>query len=211
MRLHAATNGLFDVAVAPSLVRWGFIPVQGADLAGGGSAADISLLDGYRVRFGRPLQIDLGGIAKGYAVDRAVAALKRAGVPAGVVNAGGDLRVFGAQPRTIHIRRPDRPNESLPLLEVANAAVATSGAYFASRSYRGGLVSPIVDPVTGESCRDARSVTVIASNCALADALTKVLLLNGGAAASVLRRSCAAAVTITPDGRVCRYGRGQAA
>lgn len=205
-RLYRATGGLFDIAVAPALARWGFIPVQ-SDVAGVGTTADISLLDGCRVRFDRPLQIDLGGIAKGYAVDRAVMALKRAGVPAGTVNAGGDLRVFGATPQVIHIRRPDRPGESLPLLEVLNAGVATSAAYFASRRYRGGPVSPIVNPATGQPSRDAGSVTVVASSCALADALTKVVLLKGPAAASLVRRSRAAALTLAPDGRVCRYGR----
>jgi thiamine biosynthesis lipoprotein len=108
-RLHRESGGLFDITIAPTLARGGWLPrcrPRRADPRA--TAADIEILPGRRVRFRKPLAVDLGGIAKGYAVDRAVSVLRRAGALSGTVNAGGDLRVFGPAANRCSFARPDR-------------------------------------------------------------------------------------------------------
>lgn len=171
--LHAASGGLFDCAAAP-----------GHD----GSLADLELPEEGLVRLRRPLAISLDGIAKGYAVDRAVEALRAAGARAGVVNAGGDLRVFGDEPQVIHVRHPRNPGYLVSIGEVKEAAVATSGRYFGNSS--------LVDPRTGRARQTAWSATVIAQDCTTADALTKPCLLDRRAARSLTTACGARAVLL---------------
>jgi thiamine biosynthesis lipoprotein len=108
-----ASDGLFDITVATTLAALGFLPRHpGLPRASGqGDWRHVELLPGQRVRLARGLRVDLGGIAKGYAVDRAIETLKAAGLSAGRVNAGGDLRVFGALPQRIQVRHPGAPTE----------------------------------------------------------------------------------------------------
>lgn len=200
--LHAATAGLFDIATAPALVRGGWLPGDAAAVAAIGTAADITLLAGHRVRFRRPLLIDLGGIAKGFAVDRAVAALRRHGAASGTVNAGGDLRIFGPLGEPVHVRRPEAPGEFRHLTDFTDSALATSAAYYAARPIGGQLCAPVIDPRNGRPSRQSYSVSVQARTCLLADALCKVVWLAGAdAAAPILRRFRATAWVI--DSRRC--------
>ena len=94
------TDSIFDITMAGQLVKWNYLPSHGARF-GRGNWRDIILEATGHVRFRRPLLIDFGGIAKGFAVDRAVEILKRERVTAGIVNAGGDLRVFGNRRRYV--------------------------------------------------------------------------------------------------------------
>lgn len=167
-QIHAATGGLFDCAVAAGYE---------------GSLADLELLEAGSVRMCRRLVISLDGIAKGYAVDRAVEALRAAGAKAGVVNAGGDLRVFGDEPQVIHVRHPRNPGSLVSVGAVKEAAVATSGRYFGNSS--------LVDPRTRRARGTAWSATVIAHDCTTADALTKPCLLDRRAAPA-LATACGA-------------------
>jgi thiamine biosynthesis lipoprotein len=203
--LHDATGGAFDVTVAPRLQRWGYLPAAAGadeveDLPADQTA--IELRGRFRVRFRRPLRIDLGGIAKGFAVDRAIGALQAAGASAGIVNAGGDLRVFGGAPSPIHVRDPRQPGRALPLLALENAALATSATYFARRRWRRRWVSPLVDPRRGRAVLRAASVSVRADTCMEADALTKVVLLLGRQSAEILRERGATAFVLDRRGRV---------
>jgi thiamine biosynthesis lipoprotein len=142
---HAATAGAFDVTIAPHLQQWGYLPASSdaGDLqATGASQPAIELLARGRVRFLQPLRIDLGGIAKGFAVDRAIDALRAADASWGIVNAGGDLRVFGPAPCAIHVRDPRQPGRAVPLLAIENRALATSAIGSTRRRWRGRRVSP---------------------------------------------------------------------
>ena len=125
-RLSALTDGRFDVTVAPTLVRWGYLPGSPDSTEPTGDWRDIRLGTDGTVRFARPLLIDLGGIAKGYAVDLAIASLRRAGVPQACVNAGGDLRFYGREPRRIGVRDPADPARLRLLPPLLQGAVATS-------------------------------------------------------------------------------------
>ncbi|MBU1222873.1 MAG: FAD:protein FMN transferase [Gammaproteobacteria bacterium] len=195
-----ASGGRFDVSIAPELVRHGYLP-RHADLAQPAPEANwqhIELLPGDRVRLARPLHLDLGGIAKGYAVDCAIRALRDAGMEAGRVNAGGDLRLFGgAEP--IHVRHPHAATHLLPLCQLEDGAVATSATYYSAREVDGREVSPLIDAATRKPCAGGRSVSVLAERCAHADALTKVVYADPAAALAALQRFGAHAVVLDAD------------
>jgi thiamine biosynthesis lipoprotein len=182
--LHEITDGAFDVAVAPVLARAGLLPAHATtDLDPVSSMSNVELLPGHRVRTAAPTSLELGGIAKGHAVDRAVAALRAAGVRAGVVNAGGDWRVFGSNEwQALRVRHPMHPTRILALAHVCDASVATSADYFGDERGR------LVEPHTRELRPFGASITVVAHCCALADALTKVVALAPEASYSVLSR-----------------------
>ncbi|HXV08996.1 MAG TPA: FAD:protein FMN transferase [Burkholderiales bacterium] len=179
-RVARASGGLFDVSVARILVARRLLPApRGARVPDRRACCrDIRLLSGFRVRFDRPLLLDLGGIAKGFAVDRAVQRLRSAGVESALVNAGGDLRCFGAAVQRVHVRDPRAPWRLLPLAELSNGAIATSAAYFTRQRRAGRDVCAQVDPRGGRGV-PAGSVSVAARRCITADAWTKVLLLGG--------------------------------
>ncbi len=200
-KFSLASDGLFDITVAPTLVALGFLP-RHADFpraSGQGDWRHVELYAGRRVRLARRLRIDLGGIAKGYAVDCAIQILKVRGMHAARVNAGGDLRVFGSQVQTIHVRRPCAPRELLPLIQLAEGAVATSASYFSARRHGGQRVSPLIQPRTRTSCPCKCSVSVLAPDCMTADALTKVVHADSQQAAVILPRFQARALILEQE------------
>jgi FAD:protein FMN transferase len=151
-------------------------------------------LDGPRVRTARALAIDLGGIAKGYAVDLAAEIIASHG-GSGTVNAGGDLRFVGDGERTVSLRKPDREGCCMELREIPYPALATTASY--TYSDEGGNLDLISD-----SCPKAGlSITVFAENCALADAMTKVVLnLPSERASRLLSQLECAALVLSADG-----------
>ncbi|HTS20872.1 MAG TPA: FAD:protein FMN transferase [Casimicrobiaceae bacterium] len=164
---------------------------------GGATWRDVEL-DLRGVRFARPLALDFDGIAKGYAVDCAVAALQSHGATAGRVNAGGDLRVFGPEPEPIHVRTGGPQSVVLALAMLADGAVATS-AYGGQRRRRWGRwTTPLIDPRSALPRMSTRTVSVIAADCITADALTKVVALEGAAAAKTLASCGASAAILSP-------------
>ena len=155
------------------------------DVTLGGGAAGLALLPGRRVRLARPLQVDLGGIAKGYCVDRAVHALVRGGAESGLVNAGGDLRAFGPRAFPLHVRHPDDPRRIFSLGEIRDAALATSASYATGHARCAGQLR---DGRSGAPIPPGLSVSVRASSALLADALTKVVAAAGDRAEALLAR-----------------------
>lgn len=198
LALARASGGRFDPTIGGPLVHWGQLPapVDAVDACDPEADwHDVLLLPGRRVRFRRPLWLDLGGIAKGYAVDRAVAALRARGIRSGTVNAGGDLRVFGDTETTVRVRDPAAPGRTLPLLRLRNGAVATSAGYF---SLDNG-VTALVDTGLGRSIVDGRSASVVAPRALWADALTKVVLADAARVRPLLRRLGAEAIVLDAD------------
>jgi thiamine biosynthesis lipoprotein len=183
------TRGPFDITIAGELVRMGYLPRSAGRRADPRACwTDVELLAGHRVRFRRPLHIDLGGIAKGFAVDQAIAQLRAGAADAGLVNAGGDLRVFGTVPWRIHLRDPANPGALIPFADLVSGALATSASYFAHSVWRGRTVSPVVDGLRRRPTITTSSASVAAPTCMLADALTKLLLLQGLRAQGLIRR-----------------------
>jgi thiamine biosynthesis lipoprotein len=204
--MHRISGGLFDVSVAPRLQALGFLPHHGTDRAPDTAArhcfSDVELLEDFHVRFHRSgMALDLGGIAKGYAVDQAINALRRHGAPAGLVNAGGDLRAFGAPGFAVSIRHPVALETPLASGTLCERALATSAHYFADRLVDGSALGPILDPPSGRQAADARSASVLAKSAMVADALTKVLILSPKTALSILEELGAEALLVAKDGQ----------
>lgn len=140
------------------------------------------------------ISLDLGGIAKGYGVDRAVEALRACGVSDGLVNVGGDLYALGTSDDgdawTVGIRDPLAPSRLLASIEASDQAVATSGDYLQYFQYGGRRYHHLLDPRTGEpSAGASHSVTVMADDCLTADAAgTAVFGMSDSRAAVILQR-----------------------
>src|SRR5262249_39699886 len=194
------------VSVAPVLQAMGRLPRHDdgapAALAPGRGAA-IELMAGYTVRLrDASVCIDLGGIAKGYAVDRAVAVLVQRGATEGVVNAGGDLKVFGPRPRAIHLRDPRDPRIVLDKVEIAGGALASSGGR-ADPVHSWRTETPcVVDPRRAAPADTVAGASVIAPSCMVADALTKIVMIRGEAAGALLAELGAAALLVSAEGQV---------
>jgi thiamine biosynthesis lipoprotein len=195
--LASASGGAFDYTVAPLLARWGMLPAP-LKRKQFGSWRDVLLLRGRQVYFLQPLALDLGGIAKGFAVDQAIQTLRKHGVSAAVVNAGGDLRVLGEQPSWIHLRHPACPQVLAEKIQLRNAALATSSPCFTERNWRGRRVSHLVNSARRIAVAGAVSVTVRAQECWLADALTKVVLNAPDLARKLLAKHQAEAFVMKP-------------
>lgn len=173
------SDGLFDVSIAPLLVRWGYLPQpEGVDprTCAARRMEALDIIDDRHVRMHEPMLIDLGGIAKGFAVDCAVDALKAAGAPCGIVNAGGDLRVFGNLEAPVHLRAVDWSGAD-GVIALRNSALASSGNF--DRRHRAGGVerAPHIgadgDPILSDD------LTVVEAPLAVhADALTKIAMAS---------------------------------
>jgi thiamine biosynthesis lipoprotein len=199
LRLARSSGGAFDPCVAPQLESWGYLPHGDGKADAAASWRDVELTADGKVRFLRPLRLDLGGIAKGYAVDLAVQSLQTLERADIIVNAGGDLRVAGAHPQTIHLRHPRMPAAAAHQVSLHNAALATSAAYFSRRCPEGRLVSALVNPRSQEPYVGNRSITVRAADCMTADALTKVTLFAAGSIAARSLSECGAQAFILED------------
>lgn len=138
-----------------------------------------------RVKLLNETHIDLGGIAKGYALDRAYQIAKEVDPDCtGFVEAGGDIRIigpkFGSRPWVVGIRDPDDTNECVGYLYLDSGAVATSGDYERYFTVNGIRYHHILDPQTGYPAQGVKSATVVASTAVTADALSTAAFVLGG-------------------------------
>lgn len=197
-RFHRRSGGLFDIGCGRALVTAGFLPwPDGVSIDRmDGNAGDIEILDGDRVRCHRPVLIDLGGIAKGYAVDSAIEALRRAGVRRALVNAGGDLRVLGEIDEPIHLRAAD--GAIAGSLALADMALATSSNLDRRRSIDGGISVPHRGRWQQPLPID-HAVSIVAPACAIADAMTKIAIADRRLAIEMLDELGGAIVDLPPD------------
>lgn len=165
------------------------------------------------IRFRRTgVRIDLGGIAKGYAVDRGIAVLRARGVERAMVNAGGDTRIIGdrfGRPWMVGIRNPDDGGKVALRLPLEDTAISTSGDYERYFEEDGVRYHHILDPRTGESASKVRSVTIIADTATRSDALTKSVFIMGAEAGIAFINTLpdVDAIAIDPTGKV-HYSRG---
>ncbi|MFZ6758312.1 FAD:protein FMN transferase [Undibacterium sp. Ji50W] len=187
--MHQVSDGLFDIRVARRLVEWEYLPTPAPLFS---STRSSSAAEMYDVSPDGEIEkcsddwLDLGGIAKGYAVDCSIAALQACGVQHACVNAGGDLRVLG-RAQTVLIRDPHHPQSAARQMQLADRAMATSASYFSRKDKADKVLSALVHPLTGKAIVDQHSYTVVAPNCVSADALTKVIATSGDAQHPCLR------------------------
>jgi len=143
------------------------------------------LLDPERrtIRYARDgVRIDLGGIAKGWAVDRCIAMLKERGIANAMVMAGGDTRLLGdrrGRPWNVGVRDPRQRNAVAIVLPLADTAISTSGDYERYFEEDGVRYHHIINPKTGKSATGVRSVTVIAADATTTEGLTKSVFVKG--------------------------------
>ncbi|MFH0838895.1 MAG: FAD:protein FMN transferase [Candidatus Omnitrophota bacterium] len=191
------SNGAFDITVLPLLELWGFgnkkvitIPTDSeiqSTLHFIGSDKIILDEDNQAISFlHNSMKIDLGGIAKGYIVDKAAEVLKRHGVQNGLVDAGGDLYCFGGNTKNLRwrigLQHPRNKDKIIARLELKDKAIATSGDYERFIMLEGRRFSHILNPKTGYPVEDIpMSVTIIAGDCMSADALATTVFVLGPA------------------------------
>ncbi|MEH2490859.1 FAD:protein FMN transferase [Bradyrhizobium sp. AZCC 2230] len=170
--LYEATDGLFDCVVGYEAIERGLLPSLGLERVECGTFSAVEFVSDRTIRLSARIAIDFGGIAKGFAVDRAIAVLRSYDVREALVNAGGDMRVMGEAPQPVFIRCPGDERHLVQAGLLRNAAIATSAA---SATLRKGKAS------TGSlaSASDRAAYSVIAPTCLLADAMTKVLVQLG--------------------------------
>jgi len=128
------------------------------------------------------VKVDLGGIAKGYAVDKCIELLKKADVSHAFVQAGGDSRLLGDKRGrlwSIGIQHPRQKNKVLTQLPAENVAISTSGDYERFFIHNDERIHHIIDPSTGRSSKQSISVTVIANDSITADALSTSVFVLG--------------------------------
>ncbi len=193
-----ATGGAFDPALGRLINLWGFGPATRTNAPGESEIADamensgwhcISLTNNVLKKIKSGVELNLGAVAKGYGVDRVSEEIERAGITNYMVEIGGEVRASGCNaskvPWRIGVDRPikgNSPGENLlAVLNISNAAVATSGDY---RNYQydeqGVAYTHIIDPGSGRPAKvPAVSVTVAASTCLEADALATALFVMG--------------------------------
>jgi thiamine biosynthesis lipoprotein len=167
----------------------------------------------HTVRFEHPgMRIDLGGIGKGYAVDRGIDILKARGIDRALVTAGGDSRIIGdrmGRPWLVAVRHPDDPNKVVTRIPLSDSAVSTSGDYERYFDEGGVRYHHIIDPRTGHSASKVRSATILAPTATQTDGMSKTAFVLGPEKALEIinRMPEYDAVFVLPDGRVL-YSNG---
>jgi thiamine biosynthesis lipoprotein len=204
--LNRRSRGAFDVAIAPLLQSAGLLPPTAGGLAAHADPAPpdaIEMLAGHRIRFRHAAtRIDLGGIAKGFAVDRALDVLRAHRVTAALVDAGGDLAAFGPTAWPIRLRDPRDPRETIGEIDVGNEALASTGARFDPFDSPFVVSTAVFDPRAREPASLIAGASVRAPSAMLADALTKVVMVAGEAASALLEHFGAAALMVCRDGDI---------
>ncbi len=160
------------------------------------------------VKFTQPaVRIDLGGIAKGHAVDRCIELLQKRGIQHALVSAGGDSRIIGdrfGQPWVIGLQHPDRKNEVFQRIPLIDAALSTSGDYERYFDEDGVRYHHIIDPHSGRSASLVRSATIIGPDATTTDGLSKTAFVLGPEKALQIynRLPGIDAILVSPDGHV---------
>jgi thiamine biosynthesis lipoprotein len=167
----------------------------------------------HSVRFAQEgMRIDLGGIAKGYAVDRCIGILQARGVEHAVVTAGGDTRIIGdrfGRPWIVGIRHPDDSSKVIMRMPLVDTAMSTSGDYEHYFDENGQRYHHIIDPRTGHSASKVRSATILGPTAVQTDGLSKTAFVLGAdkALEIIQRLPDFDAIFVRPDGKVL-YTKG---
>ena len=216
LEISKMTNGAFDATVGPVIRQWDFkkekLPEPGAlkealkkvDYMAIG--LDVNNSTAY---LSRPeMSFDTGGIAKGFAADRAIGILKALGIEAALVSVSGDIKAYGTKPDgtvwRVGIRDPrsEDPNEFIASVDLNNEAISTSGDYERFFIRDGKRYHHILDPKTGYPAYGSMSVSVIAGSATLTDGLsTGIFVLGPQKGLAVLEAGGFKGVIVSSEGR----------
>lgn len=191
LRYSELTKGAFDITIGPLIKLWGF--KKGEGIPDREKLREALKLVGYQKikvdREGKTVMllqpgamIDLGGVAKGYAVTKACQRLKDMGISSALIDAGGDIQVMGGKfgrPWRLGVQHPREKNRLTAILELNEGAVATSGDYERFFIFKDRRYHHILDPVTGFPARECISVTITAASCLVADILSTAVFILG--------------------------------
>ena len=201
LTLCEKTGGAYDPSLGALSQVWGFSTgvyrVPEPDVLAAAmqrSGAKHVKLDGCAVTLENGVQLDLGGIAKGYTAGRVRAMLRDAGVTSAIISLGGNVAAVGKKPDgsawTVGLQDPDRPEAYFGTVSIEDACVVTSGAYQRYFEENGVRYHHILDPYTGCPAESGvKSVSVVAQDDTLADALSTALFVMGLDAGAELQKS----------------------
>ena len=194
-QLSRQSLGNFNPAIGELINLWGFhtdiypitqAPPKDSDIQGYlqdlPSMADVSIINNIISSKNQRIWLDYGGVAKGYAIDKAINILHAYGVENAIVNAGGDLRSIGSKGDKhwkVAIRKPNS-EEILAIISVqGDESIFTSGNYERYKEFNGKRYAHIIDPKTGYGIEEIVSATVITDNGTTADAAATALIVAG--------------------------------
>lgn len=217
LEISKSTDGIFDCTIAPVMEAWGFpsgnyrVPGK-EELSALLSHVDYRQvqLDGNSASLPQDVEIDLGGIAKGYTSNRVMEVFKDQGVTSGIISLGGNVQALGLKPDgskwRVAIQNPNNAEDNFAVVEAQDEAIITSGGY--QRYFDEGNVRyhHIIDPRTGYPANSGlSSVTIISKDGTLADGLSTSLFIMGLSDASAYWKAHSDefdAVLMTDDGQV---------
>ncbi len=194
LALYKSTGGLFDISIYPVMQLWGF-PTKDYKVPDKDEIANtLKLVDASKIEYDettgqvsfaqKGMEIDFGGIAKGYTSSRIMEIFKQDGVTSGLANLGGNVQALGTKPDgsswRIAIRDPDDESKYLGVISIADKAVITSGGYERYFEQDGKTYHHIIDPRTGYPAESGiKSATVVSSDGTTADGLSTSLFIMG--------------------------------
>lgn len=194
LELYKKTEGAFDIAIYPVMQAWGF-PTQDYHVPDDDTLKEkLALADASKVNYDKDtrkiffdqdgMEIDLGGIAKGYTSSQIMQIYQDCGVTSGLVNLGGNVQALGCKTDgskwRVAIQSPDDTEECLGILEIEDQAVITSGGYERYFEEDGVTYHHIIDPATGYPADSGLiSVTIVSDDGTLADGLSTSLFIMG--------------------------------
>lgn len=194
LELYKKTEGAFDIAIYPVMQAWGF-PTQDYHVTDDDTLKEkLALADASKVNYDKDtrkiffdqdgMEIDLGGIAKGYTSSQIMQIYQDCGVTSGLVNLGGNVQALGCKTDgskwRVAIQSPDDTEEYLGILEIEDQAVITSGGYERYFEEDGVTYHHIIDPATGYPADSGLiSVTIVSDDGTLADGLSTSLFIMG--------------------------------
>lgn len=194
LELYKKTEGAFDIAIYPVMQAWGF-PTQDYHVPDDNTLKEkLALADASKVNYDKDtrkiffdqdgMEIDLGGIAKGYTSSQIMQIYQDCGVTSGLVNLGGNVQALGCKTDgskwRVAIQSPDDTEEYLGILEIEDQAVITSGGYERYFEKDGVTYHHIIDPAIGYPADSGLiSVTIVSDDGTLADGLSTSLFIMG--------------------------------
>lgn len=211
------TDGAFNILIGSAMNLWGFGSDRPTVPAEQDLAEALQLTDYHKIVLDAPkstlflpekgMVLDLGGVAKGYATDKAVEALRELGIENALINAGGNVYAMGTRadgtPWKVGVQDPRNPQGTVAVLEVSDTALVSSGDYQRYFEVDGIRYHHILDPATGCPARASVGTTVIMKSAAAADILSTALFVKGPQKGIPLAESFSqvdAAMILTEDG-----------